>query len=211
MIFKTKTKLFIDFDGTLFDTTCFREKIFKVFLELGFDQQTVEKGYKDECQDYLYSPQEQAKRLKKIKEYDIDSALDGLRSIELNASECIYPNSAKFLENIDRKKYEVILLTLGDIKFQKAKYSNSGLNKYFDNAIFTTIQKWDYLIDFVRNDEKFILIDDRGNTCKNISEKFPNATAIEINRKTIAPDLLEPKDEFGGIKIINLMQAEKYL
>lgn len=206
-----KIKLFIDFDGTLFDTACFKEKIFKVFLDLGFNLEEIEKSYYDECRDYLYNPKGQAKRLIKIREFDLEFATTQLHNAELYSSQCVYADSREFLEQIDREKYEVVLLTLGNIGFQKAKYDNSGLGKYFDDALFTKDQKWDFLENIITRDEKFILIDDRGDTCKAVSEKFSNAVTIEINRGKSVQDPMEPMDQFSGIKVKNLIESNRYL
>jgi hypothetical protein len=206
-----KTKLFIDFDGTLFDTKCYKAKIFAVFLELGFSEEEIEKSYYDECQGYLYNPKRQAKRLDDIKHFNLDLAKQKLDALHNSVQECIFPDSEDFLKTINREKYEVVLLTLGDEEFQRSKFENSGLEKYFDKTLYPTIQKWDYLEDIVKENEKFIIIDDRGDTCAKISTGFVNVTAIEINRKTTALDPMEPKDEFGGIKVNNLDEANKYL
>ncbi|OGD65790.1 hypothetical protein A2215_01070 [Candidatus Berkelbacteria bacterium RIFOXYA2_FULL_43_10] len=206
-----KIKLFIDFDGTLFDTKCFKAKIFGVFLELGFSAEEIEKSYFEECRDYLYNPIDQAKNLCELREFDLESAIAKLREAESISFQCVYDDSLEFLENIDRQKYEVVLLTLGDIGFQKAKFDNSGLNKYFDDALFTKLQKWEYLKDVVGAGEKFILIDDRGDTCAKVAENFPDSKTLEINRRQSAPDPMEPKDDYRGIKIKNFDEAQKYL
>ena len=44
-----KTKIFIDFDGTIFNTELFRNRIFDVFEAAGFTDAQILREYKAEC------------------------------------------------------------------------------------------------------------------------------------------------------------------
>lgn len=178
-----KTKLFVDFDGTMFDTTSFKEAMFQVFLKADFSKSELLTAYQAECLNYQFSIDGLTDRLKKIHDFNLSLTQVRIEKLYSEVPRFIYDDVEQFLQSIDKSKYELILLTLGDPHFQRIKVENSKLEKYFDKVYYTEIQKWDYLDSIVKKDERFILIDDRSDTIHQISVKFPKALALEMDRK----------------------------
>lgn len=208
-----KTKLFLDFDGTIFNTKRFKEEIFSIFKRAGFNQSDIEKTYTTSCIDYCYSIDEHFARLLKIREINPRLTLARIESVFKNTQKYLYDDSIVFLENVDRNRYYVNLLTLGNTEFQKKKFLSTGIGKYFDQEYYTPIQKWDYFEKEspVDRSEYFVIIDDRGDTLERISKKYKKSLAIEINREKNPTDPMEKDNGFKGIVVRNLKQAEKYL
>lgn len=209
-----KTKIFVDFDGTLFDTGKLRAQIYKTFEKVGFPHDQIDETYREECEDYRYSPQSQAERLCKTRECDLDELKKDLSLLQWDTKKWLYKDSIEFLRSLDREKYEIDLLTLGDVHFQKSKVDHSGLAHYFDNIYYSVIQKWDFLEKIVAKDEQFVIIDDRPDTLEEIYEKFPNSICIKISRfdKDESDDpVLEVKDEYPGPHVTDMFGAVKYL
>ncbi len=208
-----KTKLFIDFDGTLFDTSGFKKEIFNIFKKAGYSETDVQKAYTASFLDYCYSIEEHFCRLQKIKKINPKLTQARIDEALKDTQKYLYDDSINFLENIDRKKYSVILITFGEVDFQKKKFEGSRLKKYFDDIRYTLIQKWDYLEKekLVELNDFFIIIDDRGDTMEKISKKFKKSLAIEINREKNPTDPMEGESNYGGVQVKNFKQAEKYL
>ena len=206
-----KIKLFVDFDGTVFDTLGFKKRLFEIFTKAGFSHDEIEKTYNAECLDYKYSPLNNLKRLAKIHDFDIKKAKERLKKLYLEVPKYVFSDVHEFLSQINKKKYELNLLTLGDKEFQKEKFDHSALEKYFNNLYYTEIQKWDYFKGLVKENDRFIIIDDRGDTMEMISKKYKQSLPIEINRQEESSDDMESSNNFDGIKVKNLKQAIKYL
>ncbi len=208
-----KTKLFIDFDGTLFDTSGFKKEFFGIFRRAGYSDSDIQKTYATSCMDYSYSIKEHFDRLLKIKKINPKLTFSRIEHLFKETKKYIFDDSIDFLENIDREKYTVILFTLGNVNFQKNKFLSTGLKKYFDTIYYTPIQKWDYLEKekIVELNDYFIVIDDRGDTMEKISYKYKKALAIEINRRDKNSDIMEGESCYSGVKVKNFEQAEKYL
>jgi len=208
-----KIKLFIDFDGTIFDTAGFKKEIQGIFVRAGYNDADIQKAYVASSMDYCYSIEEHFERLQKIKKINPKLTLARVGDVYKKTKKYIFDDVEEFLKNIDREKYEVILFTLGNVNFQKMKFASAGLNKYFDDAIYTPVQKWDYLSDkkIVEPNEGFVIIDDRGDTMEKISKKFRKSLAIEINRRDKNSDIMEGESSYKGIQVKNFKQAEKYL
>jgi hypothetical protein len=206
-----KKKLFIDFDGTLFDTRCFKKGIFDVFKSLDFTEDQVLLTYKKACEDYLYSPVEHLEGLQKIKKIDAKAVLSKVEELYEEVPSFLFEDSLGFLDGLNREKYEVILLTLGDEEFQKKKVGSSGVSEYFDKIYYCMDQKWIFLKSVVEIDEKFYIIDDRGDALFKILQDFTNSTPIEINRTAKPLDDMEKPSPYNGITVTNFEETMKYL
>lgn len=208
-----KTPIFVDFDGTLFDTALFREQIYEVFVKSGYDLADIRSTFIAECMDYKYSPEGQFSRLLEIKHSNeklVQARLDNLYAM---VPRFIYPDTHEFLRTVDRSKYEVNNLTLGDIEFQRKKVEAAGFRDLFDNYFVTDQQKWDFLGSVVKPRDYFLVIDDRADTLENIKSKYPKSLCLQIIRQDLDIDDAANfyKDVFSGIKIRDLSQALRYL
>lgn len=208
-----RTKLFIDFDGTLFDTEAFKEKMYDIFIKAGFEIDDIKATYNAECLDYNYSPIGQMERLEKVHSFDMTAANQRFTKLYKSCSQYLYSDSVEFLEIVDKEKYELDLFTLGDILFQKTKVDHSGIVKYFDNIYYTEIQKWEHLEKLVKQNEKFVIIDDRGDALLEIQKKYKQSLAVHIIRPTKDRDdpFIQQSSNFPGVNIKNIKQAQKYL
>lgn len=208
-----KTKLFIDFDGTIFSTSRFKRDIFHLFKKAGYSEQEIEKTYWEECRDYKYSIEGNLRRLEKIRGYNKEKIDPLLEKIYRKVKKYVYKDTKTFLRKIDREKYKVNLLSLGDIGFQRLKVDHSGLVDLFQDIFITDQQKWLYLKNLLEQDEKFIIIDDRADTTEKIKAIFPNSNSIRILRKDY--DRNDPYVNLqcpnGVTQVENLKQALKYL
>ncbi|HOX41519.1 MAG TPA: hypothetical protein PK263_04975, partial [bacterium] len=185
-----REKLFLDFDGTLFDTAAFRDALFNLFMSLGYTKTEILQAYKDECADYKFSPLGMCSRLIRIKGTDLKEFSFGLQGLYSKCHHYVYSDCEPFLRRLDRGRYEVNLLSLGDINFQKAKVDNSRISEYFDNLYYCDTKKSHFLAPIVSHDEYFVFIDDRAENIDDIRDHFPNSLTLEINRQK--PDLLDP-------------------
>lgn len=208
-----KTKLFIDFDGTIFSTLAFRDKMFEIFTMAGFEEDEIKSTYAAESLDYLYSAEGNLERLHKIHEYDIEKARFRMDKLIKTSKDFMFSDFEEFIRSVDREKYELNLITLGDLEFQKAKVEASGIVRYFDNVYYCEKQKWDYLDELVELNEKFIIIDDRADNMEKIGKKFKRSFPILMDRqqKDLADPYLSQQEQYTGIKVKNLKQAGQYL
>jgi len=208
-----KIKLFIDFDGTIFDTTLLKEKSFAELRKSGFSDDELLSAYQAECLDYKFSPDDFLLRLAKIKQFNMPLAKARLEKLHKEIPEkFLFADTVSFLEKIDHTKYEVNLISMGDIAFQKKKIEDAKIGEYFDHIFVTDKQKWDYLKELVGIDERFILLDDRADTIKKVAEAFPKAMALEMRRKEEDHD--DPCRNVGfhnNQSVRNLKQAMMYL
>lgn len=207
-----KTKVFIDFDGTLFNTSDFKVAMFGIFNKVGLTDDQILPAYQAECLDYKFSIKSFTERLHKIGKFNLALTNARVEKLFQSCPSFLYPDTIEFLEGINKDLYEVNLLTLGDLEFQGEKVMHSGIVKHFDNLFFTEKQKWESLDEYVKDGERFILIDDRSDTIYRVAKRFPKCLALEIIRRSSDNDdpMREQKDR-GNIEVKNFKQAMMYL
>jgi FMN phosphatase YigB (HAD superfamily) len=206
-----KIKLFIDFDNTLFDARKLKAPLFEAIKSLGFSEPEILSSYKEASSDYNYSPIEHLKLLQKLQKFNMKNAISKVDKLYEKTPEYLFDDTEDFLKNIDRGKFEVDLLTLGDPDFQKKKVEACGAAKFFDKIYYCKDQKWIFLKTIVKLNEQFYIIDDRGDALFNILKDFKLCHTIEINRAAEPLDNMEQPAPYMGIKVKNFAEAMPYL
>src|SRR3989344_1350984 len=185
-----KTKLFIDFDDTLFDRNTFRQRLISLIKKQGFSDKEVEDGYKavykNNGYDGVWTHLEYLH--KKVRPIDLEKATSDVDSLFLEAKKLLFPDALKFLRQIDRKKYEVNLITVGGLEFQKEKVKACEILSVFDNCYFTTEEKADMLAKLV-GDKFFILLEDKDEKIKSVRKRFPRALVIKAEKSKLLDSL----------------------
>lgn len=144
-------KIYIDFDGTLFNTDELYDKFRSLCISYRISNKDIESAMEDSIKKYgMYSLEKILKILKE--KYKLDDKI--VKDFQfLFSSKFVYEDVREALEVLT-EKYEVILLTYGD-KDQWHKIECSGLKKYF-SSIIVTDKKKDQLKDIDYNNSIFI-------------------------------------------------------
>lgn len=163
-------KIYIDFDGTLFNST----KLYNNFIKT-FNKYNIKTSY---TKNILLKNKNYDTATKKIiNEFNLDKSIYK----ELNniySKNLLFKDTIPFLEKY-YQKYDLILLTLGTKSYQNKKINSTNISKYFKEIIITNKDKSKLDINY-KNE---IFIDNNPLELK----KFYNSKAkylIRIKRKT---------------------------
>ena len=163
-------KIYIDFDGTLFNST----KLYNNFIKT-FNKYNIKTSY---TKNILLKNKNYDTAAKKIiNEFNLDKSIYK----ELNniySKNLLFKDTIPFLEKY-YQKYDLILLTLGTKSYQNKKINSTNISKYFKEIIITNKDKSKLDINY-KNE---IFIDNNPLELK----KFYNSKAkylIRIKRKT---------------------------
>ncbi len=208
-----KEKIFIDIDGVLLNTSLLRDQFFESFIRAGYQIQDIKTTFMLESMDYQYNPIKHLDRLQKIKHTNQKLAEARIKSVYTNIYKYLYEDVKELLVGVDKEKYELNILTLGDIEFQNKKIDHSEIANSIDNIHIADSPKQNYLDKLVGNKEEFVLIDDRADILEKVRKKFAKSLCIQIIRQDleIADATMMYKDVYSGIKIKSLPEAFKYL
>ena len=165
-------KIYIDFDGTVFNTDKYIEDFMYVLNDYGIDKILFEELKKNFCSknklfnitmiiDYF------------INNYDIDNSLK-FKIDSLLDNSYVYPDVIENLNSLLNMGYELYLLTYGHTSFQRMKINSANIDYFFKDIIITETDKSKLDIDY----ENSIFID---NNPIEI-ERFHNSNAKKIIR-----------------------------
>lgn len=136
-------KIYLDFDGTLFNTDKFYQDYLNLFQEYGLDEDLINniklelfkttKFNLDILTNYL------------VKEYNLDNNIL-LKVNNLYNSSYVFKDVIPFLEKY--KNLEINLLTYGEYNYQLKKINGSKLSKYFQDIIITDKDKSKLNLDY---------------------------------------------------------------
>ncbi|MEK7084310.1 MAG: HAD family hydrolase [Patescibacteria group bacterium] len=156
----------IDFDDTIFDTFRWkRERLFAPLERLGIPSEIVQETYTAirNNPDAPYTHEAHADALarlgfprEKVKTVLAASLGDDFHTF-------VFDDARSFLEMLKGMGQSLILLTLGDPAFQRAKQEKSGLLDFFDHAYFPDRHKeraMDPIISMCNLDESMWFIND---------------------------------------------------
>ena len=169
-------KLYIDFDGTLFDTDRQLTNIIKVCNDYGI----TEERFREVCKEALGE-----KNL-----FDIEKVINCLVS-KYNISDeihndidkvfyesYVYSDVIESLKDLIKRKHELYIFTYGDLKYQKRKIAASKLESYFKKVIITQDDKSKIILDKINS----VFIDNNPNVVDKLYEA--GYKVIRIKRDT---------------------------
>lgn len=163
-------KIYIDFDGTIFDSTIQHQRLINIFKKYNVSEKYITNLMKENFYQKEKSYDVLAARI--IKEKNLPTTI--LKEVDgIYTKDLVYPDVVPFLEKY-YPKYELILLTLGNIEHQQKKIKVSELEKYFKEIIIAEKDKSKINIDYTKG----IFIDNNPQEL----ERFYNSKARYLIR-----------------------------
>jgi FMN phosphatase YigB (HAD superfamily) len=171
-----------DLDYTLFDTANFNRSIPKA---LGIQDDIYNQVY----QEYFKNKQVNFnvyKLISLILKKQINAGGDkekmrkNIRNLLKEANKYLFPESENILKQLRKNKHKLILLSFGDLVWQKEKIKNLSIRRFFDR-IFITDKIKSKALDFLKNSSTPIfIVNDNARECLEIKRVMPRAEIILI-------------------------------
>ena len=197
---------YLDFDYTLFDTHAFREELYKILEQNGFDKTYL--GLTQETKNNsqkLLNIKEFFTNLSISKNIPIENFLNPLDKLYSRCEEFVYDDSVEFLNYLKSKKHKLYIITWGEKEFQKEKLKASKLYNFFDEIIYAEQLKYTLDIDYKNG----IFIDDSIRDIEGLYHQ--NAKQIfRIKRKNGKNSDKELKIN-GILEFNSLKELQEYL
>lgn len=201
-----KIKIFIDFDGTLFDTEKLKDELNQAMIDCGLSRSTVEQEYQEWKEAHSHPDPEAMLQeiIAKYPDIDFSGAAERTRQIIENCGKYLFPDAVRFLEGIDRNRFEPILFTLGFEHWQSEKVQLSKIEAYFADIIYPIGDKASRLSELVKPDELFYVLDDSTDFTETVKELYPQARVIAIDRYFV------PKEGGTTDKVVKLEDIKEF-
>lgn len=183
-------KIFLDFDGTLFDTeNAFKRDLFSVFVSCGISLEMVEDVYEEMSKTrffggFMYSPQQHAEALRKKNFLKIDEKkllAEVSCFMKGDLSRYVFSDSFGFLNSF--KKSELHILTFGEERYQKEKIAQSGVKKYVADVFVVQEEKSKTIARMCQEGgEKIFFLDDSLKMVSEMKRSLPWVQTILLSR-----------------------------
>lgn len=176
------TKIFIDFDQTLFDSAAMLTIWAKKLADKGVDPAVVLRVFRD--------------NLKQRKALSLDGILDDFAkeiphfprqrakvaalSMFGQLKDFVYPDVWPFLDKA--REFDLNIISAGERTLQTMRIKAAGLAKYFNEIICTIETKESVLKPIAARREKIILIDDNALVIDAMEKAAPTVVTVWLNR-----------------------------
>ncbi|OGF23316.1 hypothetical protein A2Y83_00660 [Candidatus Falkowbacteria bacterium RBG_13_39_14] len=168
-----------DLDYTLLD--CVKLKSYLAEI-LGVKEEIYNDTYKSYFTDKgeLYSFFKHGDLLNADAKMKTDFIVSAAREkIKSRLDKYLFPEAEIVLKKLKSNGHKLLLLTYGDIKWQKYKVENLGIKKYFDNIAYTDQKKGKFDFRHIKEDD-VIIVNDNARECVEMSKHFPNARILLV-------------------------------
>lgn len=183
--FSISMLIIFDLDYTLLDTLEFKKGLAEA-LNLEFDvyHKNCKKYFKDK--DILYNLE---KHLKILEQENSDFKIN--ENFLSNIGKYLFPEADDILKKMKDAGHKLVLLTYGDVQWQKMKVENLKIKKYFDEIIYTDKGKGEVIrnsktplapllerggpgsthpLPLSRGEEKILIVNDNARECLEMRE-----------------------------------------
>lgn len=171
-----------DLDDTLIDNIKLKIALAKIFRFSYSEFTASRKKYFAKDND-LYSPFEHVKMLYKEGEISArqkENYLIGINKLTKKINIFLFPESIRLLKNLRKRNENLILLTHGNVKWQKCKLENLSIKRFFNKIIVANKDKTKVLKFFKKKDE-IVFINDNAKENLAIKRLLPKAEVILID------------------------------
>ncbi len=180
-------KIFLDFDGVIFNTELFKKQLIKIFFKNGVPKEIFKKSYRNSKGKNLpYSVAKHLKFLAKNEKINSKKISADLKKLLNNLKQYVFGEARIFLKHFS--KNDLYLISYGDLNFQKQKIKGAKVSKFFKRVIVTAADKGKIIEKIAKKDkfkkgETIIFIDDKPGHIKEVKRK--NIITFQIIRSNL--------------------------
>ncbi|MFA6486558.1 MAG: HAD family hydrolase [Candidatus Magasanikbacteria bacterium] len=172
----------IDFDDTLFDTYRFKQARLEAVKKFGVDENLYKETYArarlDQDGNYIYDDRRHAQILA-ASGFDEEVIFSAFAGVSARLKDFMLPGALDFLQSIRNLKQPMILLSLGDPKFQEAKVKGVDISQYFDRLFMVPDTKEKVLCELLQIcDHDCWLINDKIDETQKLLSAFPQLQVV---------------------------------
>ncbi|MBU1613020.1 HAD family hydrolase [Patescibacteria group bacterium] len=173
----------IDFDDTLFNTEALKQAKLNAARNAGVSDKIFWESYvaarNNDNGAFTYTPEGHAKELAK-RGFDEVKTVEAFGKVDDTMAQFVFPDAFDFLEKVRELEKPMILLSLGNEKYQREKVFGAGIEKYFDKIIIVDESKERALEDLLNGPENDIiwLINDKPDETTRLKKEFPNINFV---------------------------------
>lgn len=205
----------IDLDNTLLDTERFKGALFhsiKPVVSRYLWDKTYQKVMGSYVSGYNYTFEEHAILLADATDITRSKILKIFQSVAKHLPSFLYRESLPLLEELKKSNKKIILLTYGNIRYQKEKIKLLKINKYFKQIIITPKKKDETKLPIKSSGKDTVFINDNPFEFAALKKKYPKALFLrKKNRFKSSRVMLKEFPPFKDIGEIHTYLKKNHL
>jgi FMN phosphatase YigB (HAD superfamily) len=184
-------KVFIDFDDTLFNTSDFMNDYSQLFVAAGLTPEIYETTYKEAHRRMgksieVYEAQMHTDALaRQYPDINIKTLRANIAVFLKDTSVYVFPDVKPFLEQAQKKRIQLYVLSFGQSQFQSEKITGTGLTPYFQEVFIVQEKKYEPIIEVMKccaPDEPIWFFDDRAEFVQDVNRRLPQVKTVQVTR-----------------------------
>jgi len=200
----------IDLDNTLLDTERFKGELFRS-VKPAISRYLWDKTYwqvmKDYETGYDYTFNGHAEILSAATGIIKSKILKGFNSVAKKLPAFLYHGALPLLRDLKKSNNKIVLLTFGNVNFQKRKVGLLKISKYFDRLILTDHHKDETRLPVKKNGLNTVFINDNPIEFAELKKKYPKAVFLRKLSRFKSRKIM--RKEFPPFK--NIQSIHSYL
>lgn len=187
----------LDLDHTLLRTSSLKGAMMEHLAPLGITPEQFKDTYDATVHaipgQYSYDIARHALLIEEKTGVDAASAGKALFAALDTLPSMLYDDAVPFLNFLRSRKLPMVLLTMGNAAFQRAKVERLDIEQYFDDCIYTETGKETIDLEFSNPPSEWLFINDNPKELRALAARFPESAMIRIKR----PDgkMFTPEDD----------------
>lgn len=172
-----------DLDNTLLDSIKLKKSLAAI-MHFSENEFKISRDKYFAGKNNLYSPLQHVKILYEKREISLKQRkkfLEDIKKMAANVDTFIFPEVKKILKSLSGRNNDLVLLTHGDLSWQRLKLKHMSIKKFFNKIIITDKDKIKKL-RFLKNiNEKIVVINDNVKENLLIKKYLPQAEIFLIH------------------------------
>jgi FMN phosphatase YigB (HAD superfamily) len=176
--------IFLDFDGTLYDTGRQKRWTREVFSRGGISAERFNETYQQLVDGFGYHPVAHVELLSGDWRDDgaRQAALAAAGEMLVEGASYVFEGIPELLTALRDRGERLVLLTRGDVTWQRTKLDGSGLAALLDEVEMTTDRKFRRLAELVGENETAVVVDDNPGELAEMIRVRPRLRYIYFRR-----------------------------
>lgn len=203
-----------DFDHTIFNASAFKKALSQSVRKFGISKKFWQETYKEivekSQEGYDYDVKEHSFLLGQGIGKDSRLLEKEMRRIVAQSHDFVYRDTEPFLRYFKSRKTTIVLLTLGNVAWQKEKIKGLKIKKYFDKFIFTARHKKYLKLNLADTPQSWVFINDNPREIKELMPLFSKSIFLRLKRRG-GKKFLPEEEELNIPTFSNLSKLEKYI
>lgn len=176
--------IIFDLDYTLLDTAAFKKELSSALRECGISDTEFQEVYSEKVEKEElvrdFDPLMYVKELRDSLSCSEEEVVGRIEKVAGNASSHLFPDAVEVLGALKSEGHRLMLMTHGNVAWQKKKVEQSGIRDVFDEVFYAPEKKEDLKDVLADIEMPAVMVNDNGKEIDLLGTAFPQYRMIAV-------------------------------